>query len=80
MRGVITHGAAIRTVLQFLSDGRLALLAGEPAPDSVPIANCSILHLSADAQDDGGLTWRVACVNDVQHLTQEPLSAFQTDR
>ena len=77
--GVITHGAAIRTVLHFLADGRLPLAAGEPAPDSVPIANCSILHLSADAQDDGGLVWRVACVNDVRHLTQERLPAFRAE-
>jgi probable phosphoglycerate mutase len=71
--GVITHGAAIRTVLHFLAEGQLTPADGEPVPESVPIANCAILHLSAFSSPGRGLLWRVACVNDVSHLSRQPL-------
>lgn len=76
--GVVTHGAAIRTVLNLLRDGVLTLATDEPMPESVPIANCSILHLRAEATEMS-TTWRVHCINDVAHLTAAPLPAFQVE-
>lgn len=65
---VITHGATIRTVLNLLREGPLQLAPDAPAPESVPIANCAILHLEIVDRQDEVLRWHVRCVNDAAHL------------
>lgn len=77
--GVITHGAAIRTVLNLLRDGVLGLADDEPMPDSVPIANCGIVHLRAVRTNVSLPTWRVMCVNDTAHLTPAQSPAFRVE-
>lgn len=76
---VVTHGAVIRTVLTLLNEGELALASDAAKPDSPPIANCSILQLSAEVTGMSPPAWRVACVNDVAHLTTGPLPAFEVE-
>ena len=77
--GVITHGAVLRNLLNLLRDGRLRLVDGMPPPVSVPIANCSILHLEASGIDESVRSWRVHVVNDVDHLTDDTPAAFQVE-
>lgn len=72
--GVVTHGAVIRTVLTLIGEGVIASATGQPAPESVPIANCSILWLQRDGTG-ARRVWRVACVNDVAHLETLAASA-----
>src|SRR5262249_40128007 len=61
--GVVTHGGPCRSILKMLSDGRLRQADGEQAPGAVEIWNCSIMRL-----ERLGDAWKVACVNDVEHL------------
>lgn len=77
--GVVTHGAVIRTVVTLLAEGVIERAAGEPVPDAVPIANCSILHLRADRAGQSAV-WRVACINDVTHLEREPAPTRRAGR
>jgi probable phosphoglycerate mutase len=83
---VVTHGAVLRNVLNLLADGRLPLVAAEVSPRSVPILNCSIMHLEAHrpdpvvaATDSDVARWRVRCVNDVDHLRQAPPMAYRVE-
>lgn len=71
---VVTHGAVIRTVLTLIGEGVIAPAPGQPTPESVPIANCSILWLQAEGTE-ARRAWRVACVNDVAHLETRAASA-----
>jgi probable phosphoglycerate mutase len=76
---VVTHGAVLRNILNLLRDGRLPLLAGESRPESVPIANCAIMHLEARWGDERLPAWRVHGVNVVDHLTDTPLTPLRVE-
>jgi probable phosphoglycerate mutase len=65
---VVTHGGTMRAALALFADGSLPLDDGEPLPEVVPIANCSLMHLIAVTGTTGTPRWRIVCVNDVAHL------------
>jgi probable phosphoglycerate mutase len=62
---VVTHGGPCRAILRMLVDGRLPLAVDQPAPEIVPIANCSIMHLIQ--RRDG---WQLQSINDAVHLNK----------
>lgn len=76
---VVTHGAVLRNVLHLLRDGRLRLDDGEPQPESVPIANCAIMHVEARWVDEHVPAWRIHGVNVVDHLASEPLAPLRVE-
>jgi probable phosphoglycerate mutase len=76
---VVTHGAVLRNILNLLRDGRLRLHAGDTPPESVPIANCAIMHLEARWTDGSVPAWRIHGVNDVDHLTNAPFTPFRVE-
>jgi broad specificity phosphatase PhoE len=65
---VVTHGGTMRATLALFADGSLPLEDGEPTPEVVPIANCSLMHLIAVTTVTALPRWRIVCVNDVAHL------------
>lgn len=65
---IATHGGPIRAVLALLQGAALELADGQPLPEVVPVANCSIMHLSAACDADRRVRWRVVCVNDTAHI------------
>ena len=65
---IATHGGPIRAVLALLQGAALELADGQPLPEVVPVANCSIMHLSAACDADRHVRWRVVCVNDTAHI------------
>lgn len=67
---VVSHGAAINTVIRLLAEGVLPLTDGAPPPAPAPVANCAIVDLRIEHAADGALRWRVACLNDVAHLEE----------
>jgi len=77
---VVTHGAVLRNILNLLGDGRLPRVQGEPPPESVPIANCAIMHLEVEWIDETVAAWRVHGVNDVDHLANSPIGAFRVEQ
>ncbi|MCC7043761.1 MAG: histidine phosphatase family protein [Acidobacteria bacterium] len=76
---VVTHGAVLRNILNLLRDGRLPLVEGEPRPESVPIANCAIMHLEARWGDESVPAWRIHGVNVVDHLTSSLLAPLRVE-
>jgi broad specificity phosphatase PhoE len=76
---VVTHGAVLRNILNLLRDGRLRLVDGEPRPESVPIANCAIMHLEARWGDESVPTWRIHGVNVVDHLASVTAVPFRVE-
>jgi len=76
---VVTHGAVLRNILDLLRDGRLRLVDGAPAPASVPIRNCAIMHLEAEWPEPDVAAWHVHAVNDADHLAGAPASAFRVE-
>jgi broad specificity phosphatase PhoE len=76
---VVTHGAVLRNILSQLADGQLRLDDAEPAPASVPIVNCAIMHLEARRIDKTVVAWRVRRVNDVDHLTEALQPALRVE-
>jgi len=76
---VVTHGAVLRNILNLLRDGRLPMAAGVAAPESVPIINCAVMHLEVGWDDDREATWRVHCVNNVDHLQGAVATVFRVE-
>jgi probable phosphoglycerate mutase len=76
---VVTHGAVLRNILNLLADGRLPRMHGEPPPESVPIANCAIMHLEVDWIDETVAVWRVHGVNDVDHLNEDARALLRVE-
>ncbi len=76
---VVTHGAVLRNVLNLLGDGRLPLADGVEAPESVPIINCAVMHLEVQWNDESVASWRVHCVNNVDHLQGAVASVFRVE-
>lgn len=74
---VVTHGAVLRNILNLFGDGRLRLVDRHPVPASVPIVNCSIMHLESERHDSQEIAWRVHAVNDTGHL--EEAAAFRVE-
>ena len=71
---VVTHGGPVGVILRMLSAGVLPLVPGA-APPAVPqVPNCSVLELVREEMD-AGFAWRVACVNDVAHLSDHVTEA-----
>jgi len=64
---VVTHGGAIRGVLQLMANGGLPLAPGHAAPVVEPIINGSILHLSVERRA-APVAWRALRINDADHL------------
>jgi bisphosphoglycerate-dependent phosphoglycerate mutase len=67
----------LRNILNLFGDGRLRLVDRHPVPASVPIVNCSIMHLEAERHDSQEIAWRVHAVNDTGHL--EEAAAFRVE-
>ena len=65
---VVTHGGPVGVLLRMLADGTLPLAAGGAPPEVGQVPNCSVMELVGEATA-GGMAWRVACVNDVAHLS-----------
>jgi probable phosphoglycerate mutase len=65
---VVTHGGPVGVILRMLSAGVLPLAAGAAPPEAPQVPNCSVLELVRE-ESNGGFAWRVACVNDVAHLS-----------
>ncbi|HTL28478.1 MAG TPA: histidine phosphatase family protein [Tepidisphaeraceae bacterium] len=63
---VVTHGGPCRLVPRLLNSGVLERAADQVDLNVPSIINCSIMHLTHDA--DG---WRVMCVNEASHLDLE---------
>lgn len=61
---VVTHGGPVGVLLRMLADGTLPLAPGGDPPRVGQVPNCSVLELVRE-----GTAWRVACVNDVAHLS-----------
>lgn len=76
---VVTHGAVLRNILNLLGDGRVRLAPGAPVPDSVPIANCAVMHLEGLRLDESVVSWRVHAVNVVDHLEEAVGSADRVE-
>ena len=76
---VVTHGAVLRNILNLLRDGRLPLDAGVAAPASVPIINCAVMHLEVLGGDETVASWRVHCVNNVDHLQAGVATVFRVE-
>jgi len=75
---VVSHGAAINTVLRLLAEGDVPLGEGEMPPDLSPIDNCAIVDLRVE-RSDGTVVWRVTRLNDTSHLATE-VEAFTLER
>ena len=65
---VVTHGGPVGVLLRMLADGTLPPAAGTAPPEVRQVPNCSVLELVGEPTP-GGTAWRVACVNDVAHLS-----------
>jgi broad specificity phosphatase PhoE len=76
---VVTHGAVLRNVLNLLRDGRLVLADGAAPPASVPIINCAVMHLEVRWNDESVASWRVHCVNNVDHLPAAVSPVFRVE-
>lgn len=65
---VVTHGGPVGVLLQMLADGTLPVSPGVEPLRVTRVPNCSVLELVRN-NSAGAATWRVACVNDIAHLS-----------
>jgi broad specificity phosphatase PhoE len=54
---VVSHGAAINTVLRLMSEGIIRLADGAAPPDLSPLANCAVVELRLDRGVAGAACW-----------------------
>src|SRR5690606_7479420 len=54
---VVSHGAAINTVLRLMSEGIIRLAEGAEPPDLSPLANCAVVQLQLDRGVTGAACW-----------------------
>jgi probable phosphoglycerate mutase len=65
---VVTHGGPVGVILRMLAAGVLPVVPGAATPEVPQVPNCSVLELVRE-ETATGCAWRLACVNDVAHLS-----------